>query len=204
MRMYLSLAVALVATCSPAPAFACTPQPSLVAAAAALDKDRVGYPRAVVRAIAGAVAATCHDSKMVGDHYWPATWVLGSCELDAIALLVLAWEEGRFCLGSGPACPRGDHGHSVGTFQVSGWVAGEWNAELTDLYERDIDAAARAAYASLRTGATACPDEPLAPYCGGCHPDYSRPHATDSRAMAHAREARARALFDAVVNPEAP
>ena len=67
-------------------------------------------------------------------------------------------------------------------------VDGKWSAELTDLYERDMNAAAKAAYDVVRSGARTCPDEPLAPYCGGC----SRAGA---REMGRARLERAQELL---------
>lgn len=86
---------------------------------------------------------------------------LGSCALDAVALSVSAEEEGGLCLGR--ACKRGDQGRSASTFQVMGRTAQE-----TERFELDLGAAAGRAYAVLRAGAAQCPEEPLAPYCGGC------------------------------------
>ena len=78
-----------------------------IATADRLDPDHVGAPRRVAKAVVAAVAAKCHDSRMLdGDHYQAATWALGSCELDVVGLMVSAWQEGHFCAGT-PSCPRG-------------------------------------------------------------------------------------------------
>ena len=160
-----------------------------IATADRLDPDHVGAPRRVAKAVVAAVAAKCHDSRMLdGDHYQAATWALGSCGLDVVGLMVSAWQEGHFCAGTGPSCPRGDHGHSAGTFQVQGWADSQWSADLTDLYERDLGAAAVAAYAVVIEGARRCPEEPLALYCGGsCSPI--------ARILGHARLEAARDLM---------
>jgi hypothetical protein len=113
---------------------------------------------------------------------------LGSCELDAIALAVSAEEEGRLCLGTD--CLRGDQNRSSSTFQTMGATA-----SLTELYERDIGAAARRAYAVLRSSAAQCPDEPLAGYTGGCH-------RRGARAIAAPRLALARMLL--AIMPDRP
>lgn len=115
---------------------------------------------------------------------------LGSCELDAIALAVTAEKEGQLCLGAG--CARGDHGRSASTFQVMGRTPAE-----TDRYDHDLTAATRQAYAVLRRGAEQCPDEPLAPYCGGCG-------RRGARALARPRLDLARAILEALQAPEAP
>jgi hypothetical protein len=189
-RLLMLVVLCAIAVCVPARADACdTRLEDAIAAKLEPSDHRVGDPRAAGRVVARAVAAVCHDSVMVDDdHYREATWALGSCELDAVALLLSAWDEGHFCRGSGPSCPRGDHGHSVGMFQVGGYVMGQWDSELTDRLEADLDAQARAAYESLRWGAKTCPDEPLAPYCGGCN-------RTGAREMAHARLAHAQDLL---------
>jgi hypothetical protein len=134
-----------------------------------------GAPAAAViaDAIAAEVSRTCSEQG-----------ALGSCELDAVALAVSAEQEGHLCLGV--ACTRGDHGHSASTFQVMGLTAAD-----TDRYERDLGAATHRAYAVLRAGAALCPDEPLAPYCGGC----SRRGA---RALARPRLEMARAILEIV------
>lgn len=124
----------------------------------------------IADAIVHVVAATCVEPG-----------ALGSCELDAVAMAVTAEQEGALCLGA--ACKRGDHGRSSSTFQTMGRTPGE-----TDLYERDLGAATRQAYAVLCAGAKQCPDSQLAPYCGGCH-------RRGARAIAGPRLETARALY---------
>jgi hypothetical protein len=144
----------------------------------ALSYLHPGAPAAPVisYAIALEVSRTCTDRG-----------ALGSCELDAIALAVSAEDEGQLCLGT--ACARGDHGRSSSTFQVMGRTAAE-----TDRYERDLTAATRQAYAVLRRGAEMCPDEPLAPYCGGCT-------RRGARALARPRLELARAILEILEPP---
>jgi hypothetical protein len=127
----------------------------------------------IADAIAAEVSRTCRDGG-----------ALGSCELDAVALAVSAEQEGRLCLGG--ACLRGDHGRSASTFQVMGRTAAD-----TARYERDLGAATHRAYAVLRAGAALCPNEPLAPYCGGC---WRR----GARALARPRLELARAILEIV------
>jgi hypothetical protein len=137
-----------------------------------------GSPSAptIARAIAIEVSSRCVEPG-----------ALGSCALDAVALGVLAEAEGGLCLGT--ACKRGDHSRSSSTFQTTGRTP-----EETDLYERDLGAATRQAYAVLRAGAAQCPDAKLAPYCGGC----SRRGA---RALARPRLDLARGILE-IVAPE--
>ncbi len=112
---------------------------------------------------------------------------LGSCELDAIALAVTAEKEGQLCLGTG--CALGDHGRSASTFQVMGRTPAE-----TDRYEHDLTAATHQAYVVLRRGAEMCPEEPLAPYCGGCG-------RRGARALARPRLELARAILETLQPP---
>jgi hypothetical protein len=128
-------------------------------------------------AIASEVSRSCSDHG-----------ALGSCELDAVALAVSAEQEGRLCLGA--ACVRGDHGRSASTFQVMGLTPAD-----TARYENDLGAATRQAYAILRTGASQCPEEPLAPYCGGCG-------RRGARVIARPRLELARAILEIVRPPE--
>lgn len=142
---------------------------------AALSYLHPGAPAAqpIATAIATEVSETCHEPG-----------ALGSCALDAVALGVLADAEGGLCLGA--SCARGDHGRSVSTFQVMAQTPAE-----SELWEQDLSAATRRAYAVLRWGAQACPGEPLAPYCGGCT-------RRGARALARPRLALARALLEIV------
>jgi hypothetical protein len=128
---------------------------------------------AIATAIAAEVSRTCVEPG-----------ALGSCALDAVTMGVLAEAEGGLCVGTD--CKRGDHGTSAGTFQVMGY-----SPEQTELYERDLVSATRQAYAVVRAGAAQCPEERLAPYCGGC----SRRGA---RALARPRLAIARGLLEIV------
>ncbi len=116
----------------------------------------VAHEREVLAAIDRTIELDCH-----GDG------ALGSCELDALGLLDAAWEEGRFC--GGRECRRGDHNRSSSTFQTMGRTP-----EETNLYERDMLAAARHAYAVIQYGARTCKDNPLATYAGGCNVPAAR------------------------------
>lgn len=87
----------------------------------------------------------------------PAGW---TPEFTQQVMEVTAWEEGRNCL----VCARGDHGHSVTTWQI--WARDE--AHRRQL-EANPELAARYALHVMVLGAKICPAHPLAPYCGGCN-----------------------------------
>ena len=131
----------------------------------------------IAQAIAAEVSRNCSEHG-----------ALGSCELDAVALAVSAEAEGHLCLGA--ACLRGDHGRSSSTFQVMGRTVAD-----TERYERDLGAATHQAYVVLRRGAEMCPEEPLAPYCGGCG-------RRGARALARPRLDMARAILEILQPPE--
>lgn len=97
-------------------------------------------------------------------------------ELTAAALVVSAWQEGRFCTH----CKRGDGGVAVTTFQIHAR-----SEEHARQLEGSNVAAARAALYIIREGARICPDRPLAPYCGGCRVGRAR-----SMGQARMQEAR--------------
>ena len=141
----------------------------------------VNAERQVARVVAGVVAQWCR----------PDQTALGSCEKDAAGMMVTAYQEGQFCAGTG-LCLRGDQGRSSSTFQVMGFTP-----EQTELYDRDMVAAARHAYVVMREGSKACPDEPLAPYCGGCN-------NRAARRIAHARLEKIDELFATLLAVEGP
>ena len=151
-------------------------QALVFAAISYLSPGAKGAPP-IAHAIAAEVSAHCVEPGALG----------GSCALDAIALGVTAYEEGKLCLGT--ACLRGDHDRSSSTFQTMGRTP-----EETALYERDLGAATRQAYYILRASAAQCPDEPLAGYTGGCG-------RRGARAIARPRLALARMLAE-IVMPE--
>ena len=106
----------------------------------------------------------------------PKGW---SPELAASALLVSAWDEGRWCYH----CKRGDGGRSVTTWQIKS----RDEAHARALESNDVFAA-RTALAIIRIGAEQCPGHELAPYAGGCN-------VPRARAMSDRRMRQARALL---------
>lgn len=134
----------------------------------------------IADAIASEVSRVCVEPGALGE----------SCALDAVVMGVLADAEGGLCLGRD--CARGDHGTSVSTFAVMGY-----SFEEIELYERDLGAATRQAYAVLRAGARQCPANMLAPYCGGC----TRRGAI---ALARPRLDLARGILEILQPPGAP
>jgi len=111
---------------------------------------RTGAARMVADAIAYVVTAERES-------------VFETREVDAAILVVIAWEEGRFCL----ICKRGDRSlhpfGSVSTFQIRATSEAQARA-----LESNPRYAAGTALHFVRESARSCPGSPLAPYCGSC------------------------------------
>jgi hypothetical protein len=124
------------------------------------------HPSAPRTGAAGAVAVGI--ARAVTEEASP---VFDSRRVDAAALVITAWEEGRFCF----RCRRGDTSDqsklpaSVGTWQIRA-TSETWARRI----ESDPILGARIALGTMRESARICPEHPLAPYCGSCSNSIAR------------------------------